>query len=79
MRLWSTPLWPYFLLRRGSVLAQDAKPPKETLRCEPGSERHIAALSVAHTRAYNSGLHVEVVRITQQLNVARGLAPKRSR
>jgi hypothetical protein len=75
---WTFPLWPYFWLRRGSVLAQDAKRPKETLRCERGNDQLIAKLSAAHARAYRAGRHVEAIRLTKKLNAARGLVPKRS-
>jgi hypothetical protein len=35
-------------------------------------------LNVAHQWAYNAGRHADVVRLTVQLNVARGLQPKRA-
>jgi hypothetical protein len=74
---WNTFTWRSCWPRRGPTPSPAVKPPSATPCCGTGRARQIAELSAAHQSAYNAGRHAEVIRITVQLNAARGLQPKR--
>jgi hypothetical protein len=57
----------------GSTPTPAAKP----LSTTPCGEQRIAKLCAAHTAAYNASKHVEVIRLTPEINALRGLIPKR--